>query len=173
MSTKRVPHIQSKRSCCHPSWSLAERITYYTSPEPLTGCHIWHGPLKRGYGRLQYLGRSWRAHRLALSLKHGPIPDGMILCHRCNVKRCVNPDHLALGTRADNNADTKAARLRLAEAREATQANPAFDCGAAAIRIFVGGVEMRGRVLIEAISPQVANDAETKAEPERAKRSGR
>ena len=155
MSRKRVPYLQSKRPYCHPSWSLAERLAFYSKPEPLSGCHIWNGgAFNCGYGRLRYQGRAWLAHRLAWTLKHGPIPDGMILCHRCNVRRCVNPDHLALGTCADNNADTKAARLRLADAREATaQANPAFDPGAAAIRIFVGGVEMRGRVLIEAASP--------------------
>ena len=156
MSKRRVPDVRSKRNYCHPSWSLAERFAYYSKPEPLTGCHIWRGHLTAtGYGRTHYQGRSWLAHRLTWMSRHGPIPKGLILCHRCNVRRCVNPDHLALGTRADNNADTKAARLRLADAREATaQANPVLDPGAAAIRILVGGVEMRGRVLIEAAMPQ-------------------
>jgi hypothetical protein len=156
MSTKRVPHVRPKRPYCHPSWSLAERIAYYSKPEPLTGCHIWRGALANGYGYLRYQGRYQLVHRLAWTLKRGPIPDGMVLCHRCNVRRCVNPDHLVLGTRADNNADTKAARLRLADAREAT-AQPALDRGAAAIRIFVGGVEMRGRVVIEATDSQASN----------------
>jgi hypothetical protein len=75
----------------------------------------------------------------------------------------VNPDHLVLGTCADNNADTKVARIRLADARDATaQANPAFNPGAAAIRIFVGGVEMRGRVLIEAVGPPAADDGKAR-----------
>ncbi len=118
MSRKRVPYVQSKRPYCNPSWSLAERLAFYSKPEPLSGCHIWNGgAFNCGYGRLRYQGRAWLAHRLAWTLKHGPIPDGMILCHRCNVRRCVNPDHLVLGTCADNNADTKAARLRLADAR--------------------------------------------------------
>ena len=161
MSKRRVPKARAKRPVpyCRRTWSAEQRIAYYTKPEPLTGCHIWHGPLKPGgYGWLQYHGRIWLAHRLAWTLKRGPIPAGMILCHRCNVRRCVNPDHLSLGTRADNNADIRAARIRLADAREATaQANPAFDPGAAAIRIFVGGVEMRGRVLIEASNPQTGD----------------
>jgi len=176
MSTKRVPHVQSKRSYCRPSWSLAERIAYDSKPEPLTGCHIWHGHLAAsGYGRTHYQGRSWLAHRLAWTFKRGPIPEGMVLCHRCNVKNCVNPDHLVLGSRADNNADTKAARLRLADAREETaQGNSVFDPGAAAIRIFVGGVEMRGRVLIEAVSPQADNDgkAAAKIESKAGRRTG-
>jgi HNH endonuclease len=158
MSRKRVPYVQSKRPYCHPSWSAEQRLTHYTEPDPLSGCHIWHGPLKQGYGWLQYQGRMWRAHRLAWTVKHGSIPKGMILCHRCNVRRCVNPDHLALGTRADNNADIKAGRIRLADARAATaQPQPALHPGATAIRIFVGGVEMRGRVLIEATNPQAGN----------------
>lgn len=165
MSTKRVPHVRSKRPIpyCKRAWSPEQRIAYYTRLEPLTGCHIWQGPLKpSGYGCLQYQGRIWLAHRLAWMVKHGPIPKGMILCHRCDVRRCVNPDHLALGTRANNNSDIKAARIRLADARAATaQARPGFDPGAAAIRIFVGGVEMRGRVLIEAVSPRAANDGKT------------
>jgi hypothetical protein len=90
--------------------------------------------------------------------KHGPIPDGMILCHRCDVKSCVNPDHLSLGTRADNNADTKATRLRLSDARAATaQAGPGLGPDTAPIRIFVRGIEMRGQVVIEAASPPAGN----------------
>src|SRR5438445_9786749 len=144
MSKRRVPDVPPNRNYCHPSWSLAQRLAYYSKPEPLTGCHIWQGHDNGdGYGCLRYQGRYHPAHRLAWSLKHGPIPKGMIICHRCNVRRCVNPDHLVLGTRADNNADTKAARLRLADARAATtRESPVFDPGAAAIRIFVGGVEM-------------------------------
>jgi len=151
MSKRRVRKVRCDRPYCKPSWSLAERIAYYTKPEPLTGCHIWQGRLRPdGYGNLCHEGQVQLAHRLAWALKYGPIPAGMVLCHRCDARRCVNPDHLALGTRSDNNADIKAGRIRHADAREATaKANPVFDTGAAAIRIFVGGVEMRGRVLID------------------------
>jgi len=162
MSKRRVPNIRTKRSVpyCRHAWSPEQRIAYHSKREPLTGCLIWQRPLNPGgYGRIKYRDRMWLAHRLAWTVKHGPIREGMIVCHRCNVRRCVNPDHLTLGTYADNSADTKAARLRVADARGATaKTNPVFDPGAAAIRIFVGGVEMRGRVLIEAANPQAATE---------------
>jgi len=150
-------HAPRKKLYCKRHSSLAERIAYYSAPDPLSGCHIWHGPSKSGgYGCLHYQGRISLAHRLAWALKHGPIPDGMILCHRCDVRRCVNPDHLALGTRAHNNADTKAARIRLGDARAATaQGGPGLTPDRAAIHIFCRGLEMVGEVEIKPVNPDI------------------
>lgn len=70
------------------------------------GCLEWKGTRTfENYGRLFVRRRSIRAHRLAWELVHGPIPDGLCVCHQCDNPPCVNPDHLFLGSHQDNNRD--------------------------------------------------------------------
>lgn len=72
-------------------------------------CRVWTGERTRGgYGVVIVSTRPKRvrpAHRLAWELAHGPIPDGMNVLHRCDVRQCILPDHLFLGTDADNRDD--------------------------------------------------------------------
>lgn len=64
-----------------------------------TACIIFTGALfSNGYGNVN--GK--RAHRLTFAFIHGPIAAGLLVLHRCNVRACVNPDHLYLGTQKDN-----------------------------------------------------------------------
>ena len=70
------------------------------------GCWIW---LKRlghhAYGRIMRDRLDWYVHRLAWTLVNGSIPDGMDVLHSCDVTSCFNPEHLFLGTQADNVRD--------------------------------------------------------------------
>ena len=73
-----------------------------------SGCHVWLGDTNdQGYGQITMKDRSRvRAHRLAWERAHDrPIPDGMVIMHRCDVRCCVNPDHLQVGTQAENLKD--------------------------------------------------------------------
>lgn len=71
-----------------------------------SGCKIWIGHVdKGGYGKIWFNGKCTRTHRVAFEVANGEIPQGLHVLHKCDVRCCVNPDHLFLGTNEDNIKD--------------------------------------------------------------------
>lgn len=72
------------------------------------GCWEWIGTKNnQGYGAIRYNGKMIPAHRASWILHNGSIPDGLYICHKCDIRSCVNISHLFLGTHADNMRDMK------------------------------------------------------------------
>jgi len=87
---------------------IKSRLLKRIKVDPATGCWLWQGSkFTKGYGCIRISGKSYRAHRISYRIFRGPIPFKIDVCHDCDIKPCINPYHLFLGTHQDNMDDGK------------------------------------------------------------------
>lgn len=85
---------------------IISRFMNFVNPEPNTGCWLWSGAIdKSGYGVFRLEGKNKKAHRMSYHIFKEDIPEKLQVNHKCDVRCCVNPDHLWVGTQKENILD--------------------------------------------------------------------
>jgi predicted XRE-type DNA-binding protein len=84
---------------------ILEDVWKFVEKKSEDECWLWSGHILKNYGKFFINGYMLSSHRVVYELVNGKIPDGMLVCHTCDIPLCHNPNHLFLGTHKDNTFD--------------------------------------------------------------------
>lgn len=123
-----------------------------------TCCWNWTASKNhKGYGMIRTDEGFRSAHRVSYEIHRGPIPEGMFVCHHCDNPGCVNPDHLFIGTPADNTADMDAKGRRSRRPGEANSNSKLNETDIIAIRTAKGITQQKLAEQYGVGSQQISN----------------